>query len=177
MWQDGLDLKEKKTSVSSKDCTPCDLQQQEPSNAMLYYSDAAWQSVSGAGGMGWYCTNQTGTTIFEGTTTHEVVGSVLIAEALAFKAALEAAVSQGTQEMICLSDSKFLISQIIGNTFVNELQEILHDIAVLSRSLTSISFKFVPRCCNVAADRLAKEALSSLFELPFKGCKLFAMIK
>lgn len=78
---------------------------------------------------------------------------------LALKAAMEAAVSSGAKDLICCSDSKSLINLITINTYVIALQGILHDIGVLSRSFSSISFKYVPRRCNETADRLAKEAL------------------
>ncbi|XP_009137100.1 uncharacterized protein LOC103861146 [Brassica rapa] len=161
-WQDAMEKKERKNTASPKDYTPSDLHQQNQPNAMICFSEAAWQPVSCAGGMGWLCTTQAGTTIFEGTTSQEVVGSALIAEALALKAALEAAKSQRIQELVCFSDSKSLINQLTGNTSVNELKGILHDVNVLSRSFTFISFNFVPHRCNVAADRLAKGALSDL---------------
>lgn len=162
-WQVALDAKVKETSASTKDCTSGVPQRQWKANTMLCYSDAAWKAASGVGGMGWVFTNQAGLTSFEGSTSKEMVGSALIAEALALKAAMEAAISKGIQDMVCFSDSKLLlISQITENKHVNELQGVLHDICVLSRSLLSISFLFVPRRSNVVADGLAKEALSSL---------------
>lgn len=157
-----MDAKVKETSASTKDCTSGVPQRQWKANTMLCYSDAAWKAASGVGGMGWVFTNQAGLTSFEGSTSKEMVGSALIAEALALKAAMEAAISKGIQDMVCFSDLKLLISQITENKPVNELQEVLHNICVLSRSLLSISFLFVPRRSNVVADGLAKEALSSL---------------
>lgn len=139
---------------------------QLPGNALLCFSDAAWQAVSCTSGLGWHCTTQDGTTLSEGSSSHEVVGSALIAEALALKEAVKAAIFLGIQDMVCFSDSKNLISQITGNKSVNALQGILHDIAALSRSLNSIAFKFIPRSFNVVADMLAKEALLSLLNSP-----------
>lgn len=46
-----------------------------------------------------------------------------------------------------------------SNSRDSSLQRIVHDLGMLSNSLNSISFKFVPRQCNVVADRLAKDAL------------------
>ncbi|XP_013729618.2 uncharacterized protein LOC106433315 [Brassica napus] len=47
----------------------------------------------------------------------------------------------------------------LGNSSVTSIQGILHDIGVMSRSLDSISFSFIPRTRNEAADRLAKAAI------------------
>ena len=46
-----------------------------------------------------------------------------------------------------------------SNSRDSSLQRIVHDLGMLINSLNSISFKFVPRQCNVVADRLAKGAL------------------
>ena len=61
--------------------------------------------------------------------------------------------------MICVSDSKCVIDLITGNKTVVALLGMLHDISVLSQSLSSISFCFIPRTCNEPADRLAKNSL------------------
>lgn len=128
-------------------------------NIFSCYSDAAWNSSTGAGGLGWICLKPDGATLVQGSTSTEVVATVLIAEALALKAAMEAAISHKVKDLICFSDSKSLISLITGNKSVIELKGILHDICVLSLSLTSISFKFINCTCNVPADQLAKDAL------------------
>lgn len=136
------------------------------SRATRCFSDAAWNKTSGAGGIGWLCTAPDGTMLFKGTTAREVVASALTAEALALKAAITDAVERQTKDLICYSDSKSLINLITGNKSVIPLQGILHDIDVLSRSLSSISFVFLPRSDNVAADCLAKEALFLISNSP-----------
>ncbi|XP_048593232.1 rac-like GTP-binding protein ARAC1 [Brassica napus] len=85
-----------------------------------------------------------------------------VGASLALKAGIKAAISLNIKDLVCHSDSKGLINLITGNTSVIALQGILHDISVLSNSLSSISFKFVPRRCNTITDRLAKEALFSV---------------
>lgn len=77
------------------------------------------------------------------------------------KACLSQAASAGLKDVICISDSKGLIDLIIRNKSVIALRRILHDISVLSHSFNSISFVFVSRVCNEAADRLAKSTLFS----------------
>ncbi|KAF3546883.1 hypothetical protein DY000_02005871 [Brassica cretica] len=72
-----------------------------------------------------------------------VVASALVAEAPVLQDALESAETQ-------------------VNSFVIALKDIFHDIGMLRSSFTSISFKFIPRVFNVAADGLAKAALFSV---------------
>ena len=159
-WQDGQIAKQ--ISVSTKDYTPGEAQPQHSPATHLCYSDAAWNSSSCEGGLGWICLAPNGGTSFTGSAPRQFVASALVAEALALKTAIEEAVTSGIQDMICFSDSKCLISLITGNKSVIALKGILHDIRVLSSSLNSISFKFVSRNCNVEADRLAKDALFEL---------------
>ncbi|KAF3608552.1 hypothetical protein DY000_02046182 [Brassica cretica] len=148
-------------STSSKDCPikKAPTQSQIMENAFSCYSDAAWNSNSCAGGLGWICFKPDGTKLFQGSSAHQVIASVLVAEALSLKAAINAAIAHGAKDLVCFSDSKILISLITGNMSVISLQGILHDIGVLSRSPSSISFKFVSRNGNVVADGLAKSAL------------------
>lgn len=73
--------------------------------------------------------------------------------------------------MICVylsSDFKVLITLLTGGSPDSSLQGIVHDLGMLSNSLNYISFKFVPRQCNVAADRLAKDALFQLSSPSFR---------
>ena len=91
-----------------------------------------------------------------------MVASVLTAEALALKEGLTMPVSAGIKDAVCFSDSRNLIDILTGIKTVIELKEILHDLGVLSQSLSSISFRFIPRNCNAQADMLAKNALFML---------------
>uniref|UniRef100_A0A0D3BZD3 RNase H type-1 domain-containing protein n=1 Tax=Brassica oleracea var. oleracea TaxID=109376 RepID=A0A0D3BZD3_BRAOL len=148
-------------SVSRKDCSASVPQSQPRENEFLCFSDAAWNSATSAGGLGWTCSNSAGATLLQGSSPCPIVASALVAEALALKAVIKAAISLNIKDLVCHSDSKGLINLITGNTSVIALQGILHDISVLSNSMSSISFKFVPRRCNTIADRLAKEVLFS----------------
>ncbi|RID71428.1 hypothetical protein BRARA_C03367, partial [Brassica rapa] len=77
------------------------------------------------------------------------VPSALVAEALAVKAELVAAASSHVN----------LISLLNSQGQDVTLKGILHDIAMLVSSFTSICFIFIPRLANVRADLLAKETL------------------
>ncbi|XP_048633020.1 uncharacterized protein LOC125607204 [Brassica napus] len=147
-------------SGSSKDCASKAIQTQHPSDVYYCYSDAAWKGASSAGGMGWTFTNAAGDTRSQGAVACPFVASALVAEALALKEAIKAAISLNIKDLICFSDSRGLINMITASSSVIALQGILHDISVLSLSFSSICFKFVPRLSNTIADRLAKEALS-----------------
>ena len=100
-----------------------------------------------------------GLTMVQGANAKRYVGSALMAEALSLKMALELATDLGFQDLRCFSDSRSLVSLLTTNSSVIELQGILHDICVLSSSLTSISFHHIPRLENGVADELAKSAL------------------
>ena len=128
-------------------------------DAIHCYVDAAWNRVSFAGGFGWVCYNNSGLTLRQGSSSRRYVASALVAEALALKSALSTAVLAGVKDLICFSDSKSLVALLKGNSSVTELQGILSDISLLSLSLNSVSFRYVPRLCNEAADSLAKNAL------------------
>ena len=163
-WQDakaGI----KTPFASPKDCRRTEAHNQPyllpqiDENVFSCYSDAAWNSLPCAGGLGWICYKPDGAMLVQGSNSAEVVPSVIMAEALALKAAMEAAISHDIKDLVCFSDSKSLISLITRNKSVVTLQGILHDLGVLSLSLSSISFKFVNRNGNLVSDRLAKEAL------------------
>ena len=85
-----------------------------------------------------------------------------MAEALAVKAAVTAAVSSHVSSLTVNFDSKNLILLLKTQGQDVALRGVLHDIHVLSRSFLSISFKFIPHLANVQADSLAKPALLSL---------------
>lgn len=165
-WQNA-NISSSTPSDSPKDCQRIEARDQLSATPQLNnnifscYSDAAWNSSTCAAGLGWICLKPDGSTLLQGSTSSEVVASVLMAEALALKAAMEATIAHEVKDLVCFSDSKSLITLITGNKSVVALRGILHDICVLSLSLNSISFKFVNQSCNMAADQLAKEALFS----------------
>lgn len=93
------------------------------------------------------------------------VSSALVAEALAVKAAITAAVSLHVSSFNVFSDSKALILLLNSQNQDVVLKGILHDIRIMALSFTSISFFFIPRLANTVADSLAKTALYSLNSL------------
>ncbi|XP_033133568.1 uncharacterized protein LOC103836696 [Brassica rapa] len=168
-WQ-SAQPQHKVNSVSPKDCQPPNQYPrplQVPQTAILIYSDAAWNSTTCDSGLGWVATDKRGAVMFQGSSSRRYAASVLVAEALALKSGLQQAVSLGYKDAVCLSDSRCLVGLLTENVSVISIQGLLHDICVLSKSLNSISFKFISRDFNSAADSSAKNAL---FVLSNSGC-------
>ncbi|WZZ92349.1 hypothetical protein YC2023_120928 [Brassica napus] len=126
------------------------------------FSDAAWTSSSGNCGLGWYLRDATNTCTENSSSHRRYVPSALVAEALAVKAALTAAVSSHVSCLNVFSDSKALILLLKSQGKDVIMKGILHDIRILALSFESISFFFIPRVANSVADSLAKSALYSL---------------
>ena len=121
--------------------------------------DAAWIAATNRGGFGWIFTDPTTGSSSAMSSNRSYVGSALIAEALAVKAALSHAVSLGLTSVTFWSDSTTLVSAIFSKDNIVEIQGILHDISVLREALVCSSFNYVPRLKNLEADALAKSAL------------------
>lgn len=149
----------KSSSASPKDCPNKKTHGQTmvKDNSVACYSDAAWNSVTCAGGLDWTCSKPNGSLLFQGSASQEIVASALMAEVLALKTAI----AHGVKDLMCLSNFKNMIILITRNSSVISLQVILYDFGVLNRSLSSISFKFVNQNCNMVADTLAKAAMFS----------------
>lgn len=126
------------------------------------FSDAAWDSSTGNCGLGWLLQDADSSFAKRSFSYRRYVPSALVVEALAVKAAITAAISSHVSSIRIYSDSKILISLLKTQGQDVVLKSVLHDINVLARSFSSISFMFVPRLANVEADLLAKAALSSI---------------
>lgn len=85
-----------------------------------------------------------------------------MAEALAVKVAVTAALSSHVRCIRICSDSENLISLMNSQGHDVVLKGVFHDIRVLARSFSSIHFIYVSRLANVDADFLVKAALSSI---------------
>lgn len=131
-------------------------------NSNMMFSDGAWDPVTGRAGMGWLIKNRSGATLLQGSSNRSFLASSMVAEALAMKDAISSAINAGFKDLLCVTDCKSLADLITGNSSVTAIQGILYDIGILSRSLNSISYSFVPRFNNEAADSLAKSALAAL---------------
>ena len=126
------------------------------------FSDAAWDSSTGNCGMGWQLRDSLDVCAETSSSHRRFVPSALVAEALAVKAAVTAALSSHVSSLRVYSDSKSLILLLKSQGQDVSLKGVLHDIKILARSFESISFCFVPRLANSVADSIAKTALYSL---------------
>lgn len=132
------------------------------SYAWSLFSDAAWEASTGNCGMGWVLRDSDSSFAERSSSHRRFVPSALVAEALAVKAALSAALSSHVSSIQIHSDSKTLISLLKTRGKDVALKGVLYDISVLARSFTSISFIHVSRLANVEADLIAKAALLSI---------------
>ncbi|KAF3488490.1 hypothetical protein F2Q69_00056706 [Brassica cretica] len=110
-WQEST-TKAVPPSISPRDCSASVPQTQQPETAACCFSDATWNSASCAGGIGWICSDSASATLLQGSSSCSIVASAIVAEALALKAAIKAAISHNIKDLICFSDSKGLINLI-----------------------------------------------------------------
>lgn len=111
-WQDSTAKADTPLSVLPKDYTASVPQHQYPAISALCDTDAAWDSTSCAGGLGWNISDSAGATLLQGSKSAPFMASPLVAEGLALKEAIKAAISQNITDLICFSDSKGLINLI-----------------------------------------------------------------
>ncbi|EOA19742.1 hypothetical protein CARUB_v10003872mg [Capsella rubella] len=96
-----------------------------------------------------------------GSSSRLYVSSALVAETLALKAAITAALALGVLRLACKSDCQDLIVLLNSGGHANVLDGLLEDIRLLSSNFLSISFQYVPRSENFEADTLANAGLLS----------------
>jgi len=70
-------------------------------DAFLCFSDAAWHAATSRSGLGWLIRDPLNVPVLNGSTSRPFVSSVLIAEALALKAAMDAALVLGVSRLAC----------------------------------------------------------------------------
>ncbi|KAG2303778.1 hypothetical protein Bca52824_032429 [Brassica carinata] len=126
----------------------------------LCNSDAAWSSVTHRAGLGWCFTDLQTTVIQEQSRAMAHVSSPLVAEALAMREAMLEAKRLSLTKVWFRTDSRELARATFSKSYPVELFGILMDIGILSSSFIFCFISFVGRENNVAADSLAKAALS-----------------
>lgn len=104
-------------------------------------------------------TNRQGRIHYQTTQAERNVPSPRVAEALALRWVLIAALLQGFSRICFNTDCQSLLAAISSKTPPADLYGIIQDIDQLSLCFTSVSFNFVARLSNSAADQLAKFAL------------------
>ncbi|XP_010424733.1 PREDICTED: uncharacterized protein LOC104709889 [Camelina sativa] len=120
--------------------------------ACVCFSDAAWNATTKVCGLGWTINNFTSGLIQQGSTSQPFVSSSLVAEALALKTVIMAALAMGVVRLVCNSDCQDLIGLINSGGQTTELDGILDNIQFLSLKFMSIFYCYVPRSENSEAD-------------------------
>ncbi|KAG7569843.1 Ribonuclease H-like superfamily [Arabidopsis thaliana x Arabidopsis arenosa] len=136
--------------------------QQVNEDSFKCFVDAAWSATTRVCGQGWILFDPAGNALARFKNSRLCVASALTAEALALRSALVSLKSNtelSIRRLEVFSDSQVLISILNSKASSKELKAIINDITQLSVSFPSVSFSYVPRLDNVAADSLAKAAL------------------
>lgn len=128
------------------------------SDSIILRTDAAWRVVSLTAWLGWIISIQEDTLQF--TQLVLQVHSPLMGEALAMRAGLAKCKELGFQNIRCESDSKLLINSINHGNSLPELYGAVTDILCTATVFNSVSFVWISRDKNMAADLLAKQCLS-----------------
>ncbi|KAL0647001.1 hypothetical protein Bca4012_045292 [Brassica carinata] len=126
-------------------------------NCSVLNTDAAWRATNLTAGLGWTVKTREGTAEF--TKPCRFVGSALIAEGLALREALSGCRDLGLRRIRCEADCAQLINALNSREAHPELYGILSDVFSISSSFEFISFTWIPRGSNKAADKLAKQCL------------------
>ncbi|KAF2578842.1 hypothetical protein F2Q68_00005740 [Brassica cretica] len=107
----------------------------------------------------WIFSNRATSMEHQGSSASDHVSSVLMAEALAVRAALQSAIPLDISTIKVNSDNQTLIRVINGETHDNEIYGVAHDIGNLSALFASISFVHVSSVQNIRADTIVKTTL------------------
>ena len=106
----------------------------------------------------------------KGSASMNFVTSPLIAEALALRSALTAALNLDVTRIKMFSDNSTLIRAINNDVQIKEIFGIVKDIQQIASASVDISFSFFSRNLNMESDELAKRTLSdSLVSSTFLG--------
>ena len=90
--------------------------QQSGHTSVICRSDAAWEQSAIKAGLAWIISGTSNTIIRQGSTTQEFVNSPIVAEALALRLEIIAAVNLGIPKIKMLSDNSTLIRVINNDT-------------------------------------------------------------
>ena len=123
-------------------------------------TDAAWSKDTNKAGLGWIITGLPNQQIHKGAAPQDLVSTPLVAEALALRLGITAAVSLNLTKIRMLSDNQTLIRAINNDIQIKEIFGVVKDIQRIASVLVDISFSSISRDHNEEADRLAKRALS-----------------
>lgn len=122
-------------------------------------SDAAWDITSKRAGLAWSISGGLIINKRQGSQTESFVSSPIVAEALALRSGLIAAVNLDITLIKMYSDNQTLIQAINFETQAKEIMGIINDIHRISSVFTEIEFFHLPRDLIKDIDQTAKKAL------------------
>lgn len=146
--------KERETTSSSR--------RQQNGEAVICHTDAAWEKERKRAGLAWTFSGSSPPIVWEETRVEEFVGSPLVAEAMAVRAALSKAVELEIADLRIHTDCLTLLGAITGKSQRKEIIGIVSDIRSISSAFASILFLHIARSKNSNCDRLAKAALHQI---------------
>ncbi|KAL0796126.1 hypothetical protein Bca101_067503 [Brassica carinata] len=132
-------------------------------------TDAALDKTSKRAGLAWIISNGPNTEAMQGSLTEDRVSSPIVAEALALRSGLIAAVERDLTRIKLYSDNITLIRAIKFETQAKEIYGIIHDIQRISSAFIEISYHHLSRNLISDVDLLAKKSPKWLSCLNFLG--------
>ncbi|XP_013650554.1 uncharacterized protein LOC106355088 [Brassica napus] len=114
-----------------------------PNQGAIYKSDAAWDKSTNKGGLGWIISDRSGSIIKQGSTTQPFINSLIVAEALALRLGLIAAVNIDLTSIKMIFDNSTLIIAINKDMHAKEIYGIVQDIQQISSVFVDISFSLI----------------------------------
>ncbi|XP_018473607.1 uncharacterized protein LOC108844811 [Raphanus sativus] len=121
-------------------------------------TDASWEATTRRSGLAWIFSTPGTNLSQEGSTRVDNVSSPLMAEALAIRSGILAAVDLNITKLRVCSDCQTLIRAIKNKQQIKEIFGVVSDIMQISSLFESIVFVYVSRSENRQADCLAKRA-------------------
>ncbi|XP_013583289.1 uncharacterized protein LOC125587306 [Brassica napus] len=128
-------------------------------DALIINTYASWKKEFFFAGLAWVFSASSGHVLHQQSIFEDCVNSAQMAVVLAIREDIRQAKAQGFNNVILKSDAQTLVRAINNRESIKDLFGILHDILKLAFDLDVISFHYVPRSDNRAADELAKSAL------------------
>lgn len=135
------------------------LDQQRPFNTIVVKTDAAWDALRQAAGLGWFLQSNSQNKTYKERV--EFVSSPLMAEALALRIAVLTCRRLKMKRVCFESDSAQLIKIVNSGSGALDLHGVASDIISCIPAFVSVCFVWIPRERNTDADLLAKSALNA----------------
>ena len=138
-----------------------------PTDWLKCNSDGAWHQNRETSGLGWICRDASGHVLWAEARAVTKMDSSILTEAEALRWGAETLAGFGYKNVIFETDSLSLVKMINGNEEVwPVLQPTVEMIRHALLRIQSYEVRFYPRGGNKAADRIAKETITFVFNVP-----------